>query len=139
MSAAVVTGKVIRFDEVRGYGFVAPDVGAEDVFLHVNDLTFDKRLLTQGTRVRFVVEESDRGLKASQVRMIDEVDSGPEPVTRAAAADDEALCDVLSTAELTAELTEALVTSVPTITAEQILRVRDCVTRLARTHGWVED
>ena len=28
----MLTGKVIRFDEVRGYGFIAPDGGGEDVF-----------------------------------------------------------------------------------------------------------
>lgn len=144
MSAALVTGKVIRFDEVRGYGFVAPDVGAEDVFLHVNDLTFDKRLLTQGARVRFVIEEGDRGLKASQVQMIDDGASPvSSPVSAAAAlshsGDDDGLCDILSTAELTTELTESLVTSVPTITAEQIVKVRQCVARIAQTHGWIED
>lgn len=80
---------MIRFDEIRGYGFVAPDVGAEDVFLHVNDLTFDKRLLTQGARVRFVVEESDRGPKACQVQMIDEVATEPAPVAEAGTPDDE--------------------------------------------------
>ena len=110
MSAAVVTGKVLRFDEVRGYGFVAPDVGAEDVFLHVNDLTFDKRLLTQGMRVQFVIEEGDRGLKASRVQLIDEAAASGQALVPSAAldvagtADDDGLCDILSKREFVAEL-----------------------------------
>ena len=33
-----MTGKMLRFDEVRGYGFIVPDDGNEDVFVHANDL-----------------------------------------------------------------------------------------------------
>lgn len=65
------TGKVIRFDEFKGYGFVAPDAGGEDVFIHVNDLDFDKRLMAPGVHVEYVAEEGDRGLKASQVQILD--------------------------------------------------------------------
>ena len=54
------TGKVIRFDEFKGYGFVAPDEGGEDVFIHVNDLDFDKRLLAPGVRVEYVAVDGDR-------------------------------------------------------------------------------
>ena len=38
----MLTGKVIRFDDVRGYGFIAPDGGGEDVFVHANVLGDDK-------------------------------------------------------------------------------------------------
>jgi CspA family cold shock protein len=62
----VEKGKVVRFDEFRGYGFVAPDAGGEDVFIHVNDLDFDKRLIEPGALVEFDVEDGDRGPKASR-------------------------------------------------------------------------
>src|SRR5918999_5540345 len=78
---AVVQGKVIRFDEVRGYGFVAPDTGGDDVFIHVNDLEFDKRHLAVGAVVDFEVEDGDRGLKASKVTLV-----APAPVPAMAAA-----------------------------------------------------
>ncbi|WP_460399894.1 cold-shock protein [Actinophytocola sediminis] len=127
---------MIRFDEVRGYGFVAPDTGSDDVFLHVNDLSFDKRLLVPGTRVQFVAEEGERGLKASRVQMLDQPAAHPR-VPDEQGGDDE-MCDILSNAELTAELTEVLLTSVPTLTAEQVLKVRQCVLVLAHEHGWAE-
>ncbi|WP_072802382.1 cold shock domain-containing protein [Rhodococcoides yunnanense] len=138
------TGKIIRFDEFKGYGFVAPDEGGEDVFIHVNDLEFDKRLLAPGVRVEYVAEQGDRGLKAGQVQIID----SPKPVTRASVpavipdADthvDDVVCDVLSLQHFTAELTEGLLRANRGLTAEQILDVREVVTRIARDHKWVED
>ena len=139
------TGRVIRFDEFKGYGFVAPDEGGEDVFIHVNDLDFDKRLLAPGVRVEYVAEEGDSGLKAGQVQIID----SPKPVTRAAVpavvpdaetADyDDVGSDVLSPHEFSNELTEALLRANRGLTAEQILDVRQVVIRLAHSHRWLEN
>ena len=127
----MVSGTVVRFDEVRGYGFVAPEGGGEDVFIHVNDLAFDKRLLTPGTMVEFTVEEGDRGPKASHVRML----GSPEP----ARAIDNDLCDVLSTKKFISEVTETLLSAAPSMSAQQILQARQGLVVKAREHGWVED
>ncbi|TDV54926.1 cold-shock protein [Actinophytocola oryzae] len=127
----MVSGKVVRFDEVRGYGFVAPEGGGEDVFIHVNDLAFDKRLLTPGAVVEFTVEEGERGPKASHVRLLD----SPEP----ARGLDSDLCDVLSTKKYVAEVTETLLSAAPTMSAQQILQARQGLVAKAREHGWVED
>lgn len=129
----MVTGKVVRFDEVRGYGFVAPEVGGEDVFIHVNDLTFDKRLVTPGAVVEFDLEESDRGPKASNVRMVRHGTAEP-----GAQLPEEELFDVLSAKEFHELITESLLSASPTITAEQILQVRQKLTQVALRHGWVE-
>ncbi|MTD53511.1 cold shock domain-containing protein [Amycolatopsis sp. RM579] len=122
----VVTGKVVRFDEMRGYGFVAPDDGGEDVFVHVNDLDVDKRLIAPGTVVEFTLEDGERGPKASNVRVVRNARSGN---------DDDYLPAGLDFRE---ELTEALLTGVPTLTAEQLLRVRRTVLDLANQHGWLD-
>lgn len=129
----MVTGKVLRFDEVRGYGFVAPDVGGDDVFIHVNDLTFDKRLVAPGVVVEFDLEDSDRGPKASNVRILRQssTSAGEQPP-------EEELFDVLSAKEFHETVTEALLTSAPTMTAEQILQVRQKLTQIAVRHGWVD-
>jgi cold shock CspA family protein len=139
----VVAGKVIRFDEFRGYGFVAPDSGGEDVFLHVNDLQFDKRLLGPGALVEFDVEEGDRGLKASRVRMISKgtdraTAARSEPSSEPRAADDDVLCDVLSVKEFLEEVTETLLDAAPSITGEQIVHIRQRMAQVAHSHGWVE-
>ncbi|WP_328591283.1 cold-shock protein [Saccharopolyspora aridisoli] len=131
-AAEMVTGKVVRFDEVRGYGFVAPDGGGEDVFIHVNDLTFDKRLVAPGVVVEFDLEDSDRGPKASNVHILRQSSPpGEQPP-------EEELFDVLSAKEFHETVTEALLTSAPTMTAEQVLQVRQKLTQIAVRHGWVD-
>ncbi|MBZ4318337.1 cold-shock protein [Streptomyces huiliensis] len=139
----MVTGRIIRFDEFRGYGFVAPDTGGEDVFVHVNDVQADKRLIVPGAFVEFTVEEGERGLKASHVRLLDRVPSArpaeppAEPYTPGPPHED-GDCDVLSAKEFTDEVTELLLGAAPTMTAEQILLIRQRLVRLAANHGWVE-
>lgn len=144
----MVQGKVIRFDEVRGYGFVAPETGGDDVFIHVNDLEFDKRHLAVGAVVDFTVEDGDRGLKASTVTL---VTPAPAMATAAVGAGAPApaflppLPDVSSRPdgeapserELAAEVTEVLLVGVPSLTAEQVLATRGAFVAVARSHGWV--
>jgi cold shock CspA family protein len=66
----VATGKILRFDEIRGYGFIAPDSGGEDVFLHANALLAEKHQYHPGVPVEFDVIEGERGLKATAVRVV---------------------------------------------------------------------
>ncbi len=79
----MLTGKVVRFDEVRGYGFIAPDGGGEDVFVHANVLGDDKYVFGPGLRVEFEATESDRGPKAHTVYLLP--DRGPAPTPAPAA------------------------------------------------------
>lgn len=66
----MLTGKIVRFDRMRGYGFIAPDTGGEDVFIHANELGADEAAATVGSRVEFDVVEGERGLKAYDVRLL---------------------------------------------------------------------
>ncbi|MEV7043710.1 cold shock domain-containing protein [Amycolatopsis sp. NPDC051061] len=153
----VLTGKVVRFDDVRGYGFVEPDEGNEDLFIHVNDLECDKRLIVPGVRVQFAAEEGQRGLKASRVSLAEQLAEVPaarvQPAAPAAPAaavaapapapaavfDDDMACDVLTPQELGYELTEALLAGAPLLTGSQIVEVRRIVVELARRHCWIDE
>ncbi|WP_066935580.1 cold-shock protein [Streptomyces sp. NBRC 110611] len=151
----MTVGRVIRFDGMRGYGFIAPDHGGDDVFLHVNDLLIPESSVRSGLAVEFEIEDGDRGLKASGVRFAQEAEgssvrsaaAGPrKPVGSVAPSVDpqfvdgqEPMCDVLSPAEYTREVTELLLTSVPELTGQQILAVRKHFALLGRRHGWIED
>lgn len=139
---AMTRGKVISFDRVKGYGFVAPDTGGEDVFIHVNDLYSDKTQLAQGCIVEFRIDEGDRGPKASEVTVVQ-----PAPGTTAASAPaairptssdpaGEDLCDILSVGEFEHEITEALLRVEPELSSRQILDVRKRLLRIAQSHGW---
>lgn len=138
-SGVAARGKVLSFDPVRGYGFIAPDNGGEDVFLHVNDLLGEKSRLHTGTVVEFRVEAGERGPKASSVKMVEDtaeakavpaVDDGED------AAD--GFCDVLDLVDFRVTLTELLLEADPGLTAAQILKVRRPLEVLALKFGWVE-
>ncbi|MFE2753045.1 cold-shock protein [Actinosynnema sp. NPDC059335] len=138
----MVRGKVVRFDEVRGYGFVSPDEGGEDVFIHVNDIDFDKRLLAPGALVEFLVELGERGPKASRVSLVRE--ASPRSGTSTYPSGDDVnggdvYCEVVSTKRFLQEVTETLLTSAPGMTAEQILNVRKNLVGMARKYNWIED
>jgi cold shock CspA family protein len=63
-------GRVIRFDEARGYGFITRMEGGADVFFHANDVLTNERELPPGTEVSFEIFASDRGLRARSVKVI---------------------------------------------------------------------
>ena len=150
---------MVSFDRIKGYGFVAPDGGGEDVFVHVNDLYSDKTLLTPGSIVEYSLEEGERGPKASAVTVIQPgqprsialahgslqdapassgAASGTTSVAAPTSADGEELCDVLSAEELRQELTEALLSVEPTLTGQQILDARKRLLAVAKGHGWTD-
>ncbi|MEV8435962.1 cold shock domain-containing protein [Actinosynnema sp. NPDC051121] len=135
-------GKVVRFDEVRGYGFVSPEEGGEDVFIHVNDIDFDKRQMAPGALVEFLVEMGDRGPKASRVSLVREASVRAGAPSYHAGDDvngNDMFCEVVSTKRYLQEVTETLLASAPGMTAEQILNVRKSLVGMARKYNWLED
>ncbi|GHG94147.1 cold-shock protein [Streptomyces rubradiris] len=141
----MVAGRVVRFDSSRGYGFVAPEGGGEDVFLHVNDLLVPEEYVRPGLVVEFDVENGERGPKASNIRLAEGVEPGvprrPGAAARTAPLDEsgQPMCDVLSAAEYRREVTELLLNASPLLTAEQILGIRAALVKFSESHGWVED
>ena len=118
-----VTGTVVRFDRVRGYGFIAPDGGGEDVFLHVNDLEVEKSQVRAGVRVMFGVEAGERGQFATAVHLMDEpgVPAAGEQPARAQSSSDDEYYDVLSLGEFRQLVTELLLAVRPPMNTEQVL------------------
>ena len=62
-------GVVARFDAERGFGFIVPDAGGADLFVHVSVLR-GAEALNQGDRVRYQVRQSDRGPQADRVERV---------------------------------------------------------------------
>ena len=69
----MATGVVARFDSKRGFGFVIPDDGGEDLFVHQNNIVMEGfRSLRSGERVKFEIEMGDKGGKAVSVELLEE-------------------------------------------------------------------
>lgn len=73
------TGTIAWFRENKGFGFIHPDDGSDDIFMHATDvIEGDESQLTEGTRVAYLTSGSHRGPKAVKIRIIQPLDpSGP--------------------------------------------------------------
>jgi CspA family cold shock protein len=60
-------GTVKFFNNSKGFGFIAPEDGEKDVFVHVNGL-IDQ--INEGDKVSYDVEEGPKGLNAVNVKVV---------------------------------------------------------------------
>jgi CspA family cold shock protein len=69
--STVAQGTVKRFNADKGYGFITPDDGTPDVFVHHSAIDADGyRSLEDNQRVEYTVTQGDRGPRAEQVHPI---------------------------------------------------------------------
>ena len=62
------TGKVKWFNETKGYGFIEPDGGGRDVFVHYSAIQGEGyKTLSEGQPVEFEVTQGDKGPQAANV------------------------------------------------------------------------
>lgn len=70
--AEAMTGVVKWFNSQKGYGFISPDDGSEDVFAHYRNIVgTGHRNLEEGQHVEFAVEQGPKGLSAVEIAPID--------------------------------------------------------------------
>lgn len=60
-------GTVKFFNEVKGFGFITPDEGGKDIFVHKNGLTED---ISEGDQVSYETEEGQKGPNAVNVQVL---------------------------------------------------------------------
>jgi len=62
-------GTVKWFDEKKGYGFITPDDGGDDVFVHFSGISGEGfKSLAEGDKVEYETEEAEKGTKAVDVQ-----------------------------------------------------------------------
>jgi CspA family cold shock protein len=67
----MATGTVKWFSDDKGFGFITPDDGDKDLFVHHTGINSDGyRSLQEGTKVSYEAEQGDKGPKAVNVTAI---------------------------------------------------------------------
>ena len=67
----MTTGTVKWFNATKGFGFITPEDGSSDVFVHQSDIDVTGyRDLSEGQKVEFSIEAGEKGPKAARVRPI---------------------------------------------------------------------
>ena len=65
----MATGTVKWFNDAKGYGFITPDDGGEDLFAHFSAMKMDGfKTLKQGQRVTFDLKEGEKGKQADNIK-----------------------------------------------------------------------
>lgn len=69
----MTTGTIKWFNSRKGYGFIAPDDGTKDVFIHYTAIAGDEsefKSVNEGDKVEYEAVEGLKGLEAKNVKII---------------------------------------------------------------------
>lgn len=143
----MATGKVAEFNPVKGYGLIQPDDGGSKVFFHADDFG-GQRDLDVGTPVRFSSLSGRRGPKAYNVSVLltseREITSGCNS-GRSRVANRCNRCRsssrqvrALNYRGYMEEITDVLISEVPSITAAERAEVLKRLAKITAQHGWLE-
>ena len=68
----MATGTVKWFNDAKGYGFIAPDEGSKDLFVHFSNIAGEGfKSLSEGSRVEYEAREGTKGPEATNVILIE--------------------------------------------------------------------
>ena len=67
----MTTGTVKWFNASKGYGFISPSNGGDDVFAHFSAIEMDGyKTLKEGQQVQFEIQEGPKGPQATNIRSL---------------------------------------------------------------------
>lgn len=69
----MAVGRVKWFNNAKGFGFIVPDDGGEDIFAHYSTIQMDGyRSLKAGQQVKYEVQQGPKGLHAENIGLVNE-------------------------------------------------------------------
>jgi cold shock protein len=75
-------GTVKWFNDAKGFGFIEPSGGGDDVFAHFSAIQMDGfRTLKQGEKVQFELVQGPKGQLAQNIAPIPSAPAAPDPAT----------------------------------------------------------
>jgi len=67
----MVSGTVKWFNKVKGFGFIEPEEGNEDIFVHISELKKnDLSSLNDGDKVEFEIANGPKGNYATEIKKV---------------------------------------------------------------------
>ncbi|GAA5179853.1 MULTISPECIES: cold-shock protein [Halomonadaceae] len=67
----MATGTVKWFNDTKGYGFISPDDGGDDLFAHFSEIQAEGfKTLQDGQKVSFEVTQGKKGLQAANIKAL---------------------------------------------------------------------
>jgi CspA family cold shock protein len=67
----MATGTVKWFNVEKGFGFIKPDDGSDDVFVHYSGIVSDGfKSLDENQKVEYVLTNGPKGLQATEVKVV---------------------------------------------------------------------
>ena len=67
----VSTGIVKWFNDAKGFGFITPEGGGEDLFAHFKEIQGTGfKTLKEGQRVQYIAQRGQKGMQATQIKSL---------------------------------------------------------------------
>jgi cold shock protein len=94
----MATGKVKWFNNAKGYGFIRPDTGGDDLFVHYSYIEMDGyKSLKAGQTITYDVREAPKGLHAVNIQITLDVDGSPFVPPQNVTSDDASTTEAANT------------------------------------------